>query len=88
MVNNLLAQISKSELAQYLHAAILSPTTANILKVIKKGLLKTWLGITEKMIKKHLEKQRNTTMGNLHMRRQGLQYSKEKPPDTDLEDKI
>ena len=24
-------------------------------------------------------------MGNLHMKRQGLQFTKEKPPDTDLE---
>ena len=27
-------------------------------------------------------------MGHLHMRRQGLQSTKEKPPDTDLEEKI
>ena len=47
-----------------------------------------WLALTEKLIKEHLEKSRNTTMGHLHMRRQGLQSTKEKPPDTDLEEKI
>ena len=40
------------------------------------------------MIKKHLEKSSNTTMGYLHMRIQGLKSTKEKPPDTDLEEKI
>ena len=45
-------------------------------------------GPHRKIIKKHLEKSRNTTMGNLHMRIQGLQSTKETPPDTDLEDKI
>ena len=39
-------------------------------------------------MKKYLEKSSNTTMGNLHKKRQGLQYPKEKPPDTYLEDKI
>ena len=85
LVNIILAQTSKPELAQYLYAAILSPTTESLLKAIKQGFLKTWPGLTEKLIKKHLEKSRNTTMGNLHMKRQGLQFTKEKPPDTDLE---
>ena len=47
-----------------------------------------WPGLTEKLIKKYLEKSRNTTMVHLHIRRQGLKSTKERPPDTDLEDKI
>ena len=87
-VNNILAQTSKPELSQYLHAALFSPTTGSLLKAIKKCFPKTWPGLIEKIVKKHLEKSRNTTMGHLHMRRQGLKQSKEKPPDTDLEDNI
>ena len=45
-----------------------------------------WPVLTEKLIKKHLEKSSNTTIGHLHMRIQGLQPTKETPPDTDLED--
>ena len=45
-------------------------------------------GPTEKLIKKHLEKPRNITMGHLHMRIQGLISTKDKPPDIDLEEKI
>ena len=65
VVNNIMAQTSKPELANYLHSARLSRTTASLLKAIKQGLLKTWLGLTEKLIKKHLDKSRNTTMRNL-----------------------
>ena len=45
-------------------------------------------GYHRKLIKKHLDKSRNTTIGNLLMRIQGLQLTKDKPPDTDLEDKV
>ena len=88
LVNKILEQNPKPELAHYLHAVLFSPTTPSLLKAIKQSFLKTWLGLTEKLIKKHLDKSRNTTMGHLHMRRQGLKSTKEKPPDIDLEDNI
>ena len=47
-----------------------------------------WPGLTETFIKKHLYKSRNTTMGHLHMRIQGLKSNKDKPHDTDMEYKI
>ena len=84
VVNKILAQTSKPELANYLHAALFSPTTASLLGAIKQGLLNTCPGITEKIIKKHLDKSRNTKMGHLHMRIYGLQSTKLKPTDTDL----
>ena len=74
----------KPELSQYLHASLIIPITASILKSTKQGFLKTWPGLTEKLIKGHLDKSRNTTMGLLHMRRQGLKSTKDKPPDTEL----
>ena len=36
VVDNILAQTSKPKLSQYLHAALFSPTTASLLKAIKK----------------------------------------------------
>ena len=87
VTTNILAQTYKPKLAQYLHAEIFSPTTAILLNSIKKGFLKTWPGLTENIIKKHLEKLSNTKMGHLYMRIQGLKSTKYKPPDTDLEDK-
>ena len=47
-----------------------------------------WPGLTEKLIKKNLEKSRNTTMGHLNMRIQGIQSTKEKPTSIDLEENI
>ena len=85
VVNNIMVQTSKPELAQYLNTALFIPTSASLLKATKQVFLKTWPGITEKLIKKHLEKSRNTNMVHLHVRRQGLKSTKEKPPDTDLE---
>ena len=83
-----MAKTSKPKLSQYLHAALFSPTTARILKAIKQCFPKTCPGLTEKLIKRHIEKSSNTTMGHLYMRRKGLQSKKVKPPDTDMEDKI
>ena len=76
-INSILAQTSKPELAQYLHAEILRPTTASLIKAIKQGFLKTWPGLTRKLIKRHLEKSRSTTMAHLQMRRQGIKSYKE-----------
>ena len=56
VVHKSLAQTPKPELAQYLHAARFSPTTASLLKAIKQGFLEMWPVLTEKLIKKHLEK--------------------------------
>ena len=60
VVNNILAQTSKTELSQYLHAALFRPPAESIVKATKQGFLKTWPGLTEKFIKKHLEKSMNT----------------------------
>ena len=59
VVHNIMEQTSKPELAQYLHAALFIPTTASLLKAINQGFLKTWPVLTEKIIKKHLEKSKN-----------------------------
>ena len=56
VVNTIMAQTSKPELAQYLHEALFIPTTASPLKAIKKGFLKMWPGLTEKLIKNTLIK--------------------------------
>ena len=87
LVNNVQAQTSKPWIAKYLHAALFSPATVSLRKEIKYSFLNTWPGfLTGKLIKKHLDKSRNTTMVLLNMRRQGLQSTREKPPYTDLEE--
>ena len=56
VVNKILAQTYKPELAQYLHAALSSTTTTSLFKAIKQGFLKMWSVFIEKIIRKHLEK--------------------------------
>ena len=72
VVNNIMSHTIKPELAQYFHAALFSTQKTRLLKAINIGSLKTWPGLTEGLIKKHLEKSINTKMGHLHIRRQGL----------------
>ena len=67
----------KPEPSQSLHAELFRPTTAIIFKAIKQGFLKMCPCLTDKLVKKHFEKSRNTKMGHLYMRRQGLQSTKE-----------
>ena len=76
MVNNILSQTSKLELAQYLHAALFIPTTVSLLKAINQGFLKMWPGLTETIINKHHEKSSNKTMGHMRMGRQEMQSTK------------
>ena len=52
VINNIMAQTSK--LSQDLHTALFIPTTVSIIKAIKQGFLKTWIGLTKKLIKMHI----------------------------------
>ena len=54
VANNILAQTTKPELEQYLHAAIFILTTTILLKATKLYFLKTCTGLIEGLIKKHL----------------------------------
>ena len=70
---NILAQITKQELANYYYAALFILTKTILLKAVKQGFINTWQGLTEVLIKKHLERCINTTMTQLHMKHQWTQ---------------
>ena len=67
---------SKRQLAQYLHAACLSPTPSTMIQAIKNNNLITWPGLTVNLITKHLPKSIATTQGHLKSEKQGLQSTK------------
>ena len=50
VVNNILSQTIKPELAQYFHAALFRPTTTSLIKSTKLGYLKIWPGLIEGLI--------------------------------------
>ena len=66
----MLAHTTKPELAKYYHSALFSSTKTRLLRSIKHGFLKTRPGLTEELIKKHLDGITNTTMVHLHTKRQ------------------
>ena len=87
VLSNILDQTTTQELAHYLHSVLFSLTTTSLLKETKMVFLTKWTGLTERFINRNIEKPINTAMGHLHMILQGLQSTRNKPPDTKLEDK-
>ena len=80
-INNVLADATKPELAKYYHAACFSPVKSTWLKAIKQGFFKSWPGLTEELITKHLPASMNTSLGHMHQTRQGLRSTKTKISD-------
>eukprot|EP00978_Attheya_sp_CCMP212_P013058 scaffold32606_cov75-Attheya_sp.AAC.1 len=75
-INNVLADATKPELAKYYHTACFSPIKLTWLRAIKDGNFKSWPGLTEELIKKHLPASMNTSLGHMHQTRQGIRSTK------------
>ena len=58
-------QQRKSDLADFLHGAALSPIPSTFLRAIKRGHISSWPGLTTYLIKKHLPKSLSTSKGHL-----------------------
>ena len=67
---------SRSDLAQYLHAALFSPTQATLLRAIKSNFLISFPNLTAKLIEKHPPPSVFTTAGHLRQEKQGLRSTK------------
>ena len=67
---------SKTELAQYLHAAAGYPVLGTFIQEIKKGNFLSWPGIESISFKKHLPKLMATAKGHLDQDRKNLQSTK------------
>ena len=64
---------TKSDLAQYLHAACFSPVLNTWEKAIKNNHFSTWPGLTAHLVCKHLPISPSTVQGHLKQEQQGLQ---------------
>ena len=69
-----------TDLAEYLHASCFAPVKSTFLKAINKGFFKTWPGLSQKLVKKHLHPSTYTAKGHLAQTRQHLQSTKIPPP--------
>ena len=85
---NVLSQANNPELFSYYHAALFRPTNTSLLKAIKKIFLKSWPGLSESLLKKHVGKFINTKMENPQIKIQRVQSTIKKAPDTYLRDNI
>ena len=74
------AKTTKSDLAMYHHASLGNPTTSTLVPAIKAGFLKTFPGLDEELIKKHLPKSMTTSLGHLNQQYQGTRSTKPAPP--------
>jgi hypothetical protein len=63
-----------------------SPTKSALLKAVKNGHLKTWPGLTEQAINKHLKITSATGMGHTNQRRQNIRSTSKTSIASDMED--
>ena len=67
------AKTTRSDLAKYHYESLGSPAPSTLLPAIKNGFLKTFPGLTEELIKKHLPKSIESSLGHLNQSKQGTQ---------------
>ena len=67
---------TKADLAQCLHTTCLSPPMPVFAAAIQNNHFISWLGLTEKLINKHLPKSSCAHLGHLKSEKKGLQSTK------------
>ena len=71
-----MADITKPELVQWYHAALLSPIKHTLIQEIKKGYFATWPYSTINLIKKHLPQSMATSKVLMQQTRKNLKSTK------------
>jgi hypothetical protein len=80
MANNVYSITTQAEMINYLHRACFSPVISTWIKAIKDaGYFATWLGLTSKLVTKHLAKSIDTAKGHLRQNRQNVRSTKTAP---------
>jgi hypothetical protein len=86
VANNVYELCNTGALLNYLHTAMFSPTKSALLQAVKNGHLKTWPGLTEQAINKHLKLTPVTAMGHMNQRSQNIISTSNNPITSDMED--
>jgi hypothetical protein len=73
----------KKDLVQYLHAAAFCPAPKSWIAAIKRGFFSTWPGLTEKLVRKHLQKSGATIRGRQTRVRQNIRSTQKLEEDLD-----
>ena len=69
-------------LVQFLNRACFSPVVYTWCKAIDAGYFTTWLGLTSKLVRKHLPKSIDTAKVHLRISRQHVLPKSDQPPQT------
>jgi hypothetical protein len=72
VANNVYELCNRGALVNYLHKAMFSSEKSALLQAVKNGHLRTWPGLTEQAINKHLKMTPAAAMGHIHQRRQNI----------------
>jgi len=68
--------ITKQDLAAFLHGTIFSPSPSTLIRAIKKNHFTSWPGLTESIIRKHLPKSIATSKGHLRGQQKNIKSTK------------
>mmetsp|Transcript_21094 Transcript_21094/g.60490 ORF Transcript_21094/g.60490 Transcript_21094/m.60490 type:complete len:251 (-) Transcript_21094:511-1263(-) len=77
--HNIVAAKNLEQLANWYHRALFSPRPSTLLKAIAKGHFRSWPGLTQQLINKHLQPSINTALGHMKLVRQGQRSTKKAP---------
>ena len=78
---------TKREIVEYYHAAAGWPVKKTWIKVIQRNAYASWPGLTEYMVRRHLEAREPTILGHMNARRSGTQTTKKKLTERSDEEK-
>ena len=75
----------KKDIAEFLSAAMWNPVPETWTKAIDSGFFATWPGLTSKLIRKHLSKRLETSMGHMRADRKNVRSTKPKLVDMTID---
>jgi hypothetical protein len=79
---NAIEHKTKANLLTFLYTACFSPAILTFLQAVKAGYFTTWLGLTPKLVSKHLPKSIASVKGHLNQQHKNVNPTKPKTPDT------
>ena len=77
---------TKTMLANFLHQAVFAPKKSTFIQAIHNNQFATFPGLDTTLVSKHLPPSIPTALGHMKQEHQGLQPTKQSPPDPSIDD--
>ena len=85
--NNAYRLTTQKEIVEFYHAAAGWPVKKTWIAAIQRNAYASWPGLTEYMVRRHLEVREPTVLGHMNARRSGTQSTKKKNKEKDGEER-